>query len=131
MSPGAGYWWKRAETPGEIEQIHELNHRTFVEEIRQQPDGGGRRLVDRFHEKNRYFIALRGARVVGMVSVNDRPPFSIEERLPDPEALEGRALGESRCRRSAGTASILNASSGYRPIVRTTRKRALPLIMRS
>jgi aspartate aminotransferase-like enzyme len=81
------YEFKAASTEAEIEQIHRLNHETFVDEVgqcRATPDG---RLIDKFHDKNTYFVAKRGDEVVGMVAVHDRPPFSIADRLADPEAL--------------------------------------------
>lgn len=83
-----GYTFKRAETEDEFDQIHALNYRTFVSEIPQHADTGTGRLVDKFHHKNTYFIALRDGHVVGMVSVHSQPPFSIAERMPDPTLLE-------------------------------------------
>jgi hypothetical protein len=85
------YRFKRAETPQEMEQVHRLNHRTFVKEIQQHADNGQCRLVDKFHEWNTYFVALLRDRVIGMLSVHDRAPFSVESRLPDPSAI--RQLG--------------------------------------
>jgi aspartate aminotransferase-like enzyme len=82
------YIFKSAVTHGEIEQIHRLNYRTFVREIPQHRDPGSERLVDKFHDKSHYFIALAEERVIGMVSVHDRPPFSIAEKLEDPRVLE-------------------------------------------
>jgi aspartate aminotransferase-like enzyme len=81
------YTFKRADTQQEMEQIHRLNYRTFVTEIPQHHDPGTGVLVDKFHDKNAYLIALRGTRVVAMLSVHDQPPFSIAERLPDPDIL--------------------------------------------
>ncbi|MCI0638227.1 MAG: aminotransferase class V-fold PLP-dependent enzyme [Gemmataceae bacterium] len=81
------YVFKRAETSQEFEQIHRLNHRTFVEEIPQHRATGTGALVDKFHHKNFYIIVLRDDRVVGMVSAHDQPPFSIAERLPEPGIL--------------------------------------------
>jgi aspartate aminotransferase-like enzyme len=81
------YVFKRAETSDELEQIHRLNYRTFVSEIPQHADPGTGRLVDKFHDKNAYFIALLENRVVGMVSVHDQPPFSVADRLSDPSIL--------------------------------------------
>ncbi|MBI1917630.1 MAG: aminotransferase class V-fold PLP-dependent enzyme [Planctomycetes bacterium] len=83
-----GYVFKRAETDDEFDQIHALNYRTFVGEIPQHADTGTGRLVDKFHHKNTYFIALQDTEVVGMVSVHGQPPFSIADRLPDPGLLE-------------------------------------------
>src|SRR5262249_34957583 len=45
-------------------------------------------LIDKFHEKNTYFIVLQEGRVIGMVSVHDQPPFSVADRLSDPEILQ-------------------------------------------
>ena len=81
------YQFKAASTDAEVEQVHRLNHETFVDEVgqcRATPDG---RLVDKFHAKNTYFVAKRGDELVGMVAVHDRPPFSIADRLADPGAL--------------------------------------------
>jgi aspartate aminotransferase-like enzyme len=81
------YLFKRAETRQEFEQIHRLNYRTFVTEIPQYSDSGTGRLVDKFHDKSAYFIVVRDGRVVGMLSIHDQPPFSITDRLGDPEIL--------------------------------------------
>jgi aspartate aminotransferase-like enzyme/GNAT superfamily N-acetyltransferase len=86
-----GWIVKQADTSSEFDQIHRLNYQTFAEELGQYvPDGSGR-LVDRFHDRNTYFIALRDGRVVGMLAAQDRPPFSIESRLSDVSVLD--ALG--------------------------------------
>ena len=82
------YLFKRAETDQEFEQIHCLNFRTFVGEIPQHQDPGNGRLVDKFHDKSLYFIAVRDGRVVGMVSSHDQTPFSVTDRLPDPGLLQ-------------------------------------------
>lgn len=81
------YEFKLAETPDELDQVHRLNYRTFVQEIPQHQDTGSGRLVDKFHAKNTYHIALRRSRMVGMISTHDQPPFSIADRLPDPSVL--------------------------------------------
>src|SRR5262249_39806500 len=83
-----GYVFKRADTRQEFEQIHCLNYRTFVSEIPQHPDPGEGHLIDKFHEKNTYFIVLQEGRVIGMVSVHDQPPFSVADGLSDPEILQ-------------------------------------------
>ncbi len=87
MFQDGGYVFKRAETPEEIEQVHRLNYRTFVAEVGQHADPGTGLLVDKFHHKNVYFIALHRGEVVGMMAAHDQPPFSIAERLPDPAIL--------------------------------------------
>lgn len=82
-----GLIFKLADSPEEFEQIHRLNYRTFAEEVGQYHADGSGVLVDRFHGKNRYFIALENGSVVGMVAANDQPPFSVESRLTDPATL--------------------------------------------
>jgi aspartate aminotransferase-like enzyme/predicted N-acetyltransferase YhbS len=83
--------FKVADRPEELEQLHRLNWRTFVREVPQHIDPGDGQLVDKFHDKNLYFVALVDGRVVGMLAVHDQPPFSIEEKLADPSVL--RSLG--------------------------------------
>jgi aspartate aminotransferase-like enzyme len=73
--------FKIASEPRELEQIHALNYRTFVEEIPQhQPNSDGR-LVDRFHEENVYAISLSGEQVVGMLAIREQRPFSLDQKL--------------------------------------------------
>ena len=70
-------------TKEEFDKIHELNHETFAEEIPQhekRPDG---KLVDAFHEKNTYIVALEGEELVGMVCYNPVRPFSLDKKLKD------------------------------------------------
>src|SRR5262245_16527984 len=81
------YVFKRAETSDEFEQIHRLNHKTFVQEIPQHADTGAGSLIDKFHNKNAYLIVLKGNRVVGMLSAHGQPPFSIADRLSEPNIL--------------------------------------------
>ena len=74
-----------AETEVEREQIHRLNFATFVLEIRQHAAGaaGEPRRVDRFDAENDYVVARRGERVVGMVAVRGRRPFSLDQKMAD------------------------------------------------
>ncbi|MEM9701325.1 MAG: aminotransferase V, partial [Planctomycetota bacterium] len=83
--------FKIADTEAEFEQIHRLNHRTFAGEIPQHLPRADRRLIDRFHEENRYAIAVRadGAgtpRVIGMLALRGRRPFSLDRKLTDLDA---------------------------------------------
>ncbi|MDR2429837.1 MAG: aminotransferase class V-fold PLP-dependent enzyme [Puniceicoccales bacterium] len=73
---------KVADSPDEIEQIHRLNYRTFVEEIPQHPPNPERRLVDKFHAENSYLVIKDGERVVGMFAMRDKRPFSLDAKLP-------------------------------------------------
>jgi GNAT superfamily N-acetyltransferase len=75
--------FKLATEPHEWEQIHELNYRTFVEEIPQHAANPERALRDRFDDENSYVVALQGMRLVGMICVRDRRPFSLDAKLPD------------------------------------------------
>lgn len=81
------YVFKRADSAAEFEQIHRLNYRTFVPEIRQETEPGECTLVDKFHEKNTYFLAFRDGRLVGMLSAHDQAPFSTSARLADPDVI--------------------------------------------
>lgn len=83
------YRFKRAETSDEFEQIFRLNHAVFAGELEQHPTQPGERLVDKFHDKNSYVIALAGDQIIGMISVNGEPPFSVAAKLADPSVLDG------------------------------------------
>lgn len=74
--------FKLADDSAEFEAIHQLNYRTFVEEIPQHPPNDERRLVDRFHPENTYAICLDGGELVGMVAGRCARPFSLDQKLP-------------------------------------------------
>ena len=76
----AGYRFRVA-SKKEFEQIHRLNYRTFVEEIPQHPPNTDGSLIDKFHDENTYVVCLAGERVVGMLSVRARRPFSLDAKL--------------------------------------------------
>jgi aspartate aminotransferase-like enzyme len=75
--------FKVATEEWEFEQVHELNYRTFVEEIPQHQTSSTPRLVDKFHTENTYLVCLCGNQVVGMVAARGRRPFSLDQKLPD------------------------------------------------
>ena len=52
------YCFKPAETEAEFEQISRLNHQVFAEEAGQYPASAASVLVDKFHHKNQYVIAV-------------------------------------------------------------------------
>jgi predicted N-acetyltransferase YhbS len=81
------YQFREAVSESEFEQIRRLNHRAFADELGQHPASPDGRLVDPRETRSRYFVALRGERVVGMVCASITPPFSVEARLPDAAAL--------------------------------------------
>ena len=65
----------------EFDKIYELNHEIFAEEIphhEKQPDG---RLIDSFHNKNTYIIALDGDELIGMICYNPVRPFSLDKKM--------------------------------------------------
>ena len=70
-----------ATTLHEFEQIFKLNYKTFVEEIPQHERNAERRLVDKFHEENTYLICMDGERLIGMLAVRDKRPFSLDLKL--------------------------------------------------
>ena len=78
---------KEAEGSIEMQQIHALNHRVFAEEIAQHKTNPSGLLIDHLHRQNRYFVAVRDGVVVGMISVNAGPEFSIAKRLRDVSVL--------------------------------------------
>jgi hypothetical protein len=88
------YRFKAAETSDEFEQIFRLNHAVFAGELEQHAAQPNERLVDKFHNRNRYVIALTGDQVIGMISVHDQPPLSVAAKLADPTVLDafGRLL---------------------------------------
>ena len=70
----------------EFEQIHQLNYRTFVEEIPQHAPNPEGRLVDRFHGENKYVIALNGRELVAMCALRHQRPFSLDSKVPNLDA---------------------------------------------
>jgi N-acyl-L-homoserine lactone synthetase len=70
--------FKKASEDWEYEQIHRLNYQTFVQEIPQHEPNSEERRVDPFHTNNTYFLCLDSDELVGMVSVNDTRPFSLD-----------------------------------------------------
>lgn len=77
--------YKIAETPLEFKQIHELNYRTFVEEIPQHEGNTAQRLVDKFHDENTYLICKKDNRVVGMIAIRSNRPFSLDGKIGEVE----------------------------------------------
>jgi aspartate aminotransferase-like enzyme len=75
--------FKVATEDWELEQVHQLNYKTFVEEIPQHQASSTPRLVDKFHAENTYLVCLCGNQVVGMVAARGRRPFSLDQKLPN------------------------------------------------
>jgi aspartate aminotransferase-like enzyme len=90
--------YKVASEADEVEQVHQLNYRTFVEEIPQHGENAERALVDKFHGDNVYIIAKRGTRVVGMMALREQRPFSLDAKLENLDSFlpPGLSLCEIR-----------------------------------
>jgi aspartate aminotransferase-like enzyme len=90
--------FKFATEDWEFEQIHRLNYRTFAEEIPQHEKSASQRLVDKFHAENTYLICLCDQKLVGMLAVRGRRPFSLDQKLPnlDSHLPTGRKVCEIR-----------------------------------
>ncbi|MDB6019357.1 MAG: aminotransferase class V-fold PLP-dependent enzyme [Pedosphaera sp.] len=90
--------FKVATEDWEIDLIHQLNHKTFVEEIPQHHPSPNQRLVDKFHAENTYLICLSNRKLVGMLAVRGKRPFSLDQKLPhlDSYLPPGRSLCEVR-----------------------------------
>ena len=81
------YRFERAESDSRFEQIFRFTNDVFARELHQYaPEDSGRK-VDKFHNKNVYFVALEGDELVGIIALHDKPPFSIAEKLSDPSIL--------------------------------------------
>ena len=75
--------FKVATDDDELEQIHRLNYRTFVEEIPQHAPNERGELIDRFDRENAYVVCRRGERVIGMIAVRGARPFSLDAKIGD------------------------------------------------
>lgn len=75
--------FKFASEDWELEEIHRLNYKTFVQEIPQHQASPSHRLVDKFHSENTYLICLCGRKLAGMLAVRGIRPFSLDLKLAD------------------------------------------------
>ncbi len=75
--------FKVAEQPWEIEAVHALNYKTFVEEIPQHEPNRDRKLVDKLHEENTYIVCVNEetCELAGMIVFRDTRPFSLDQKL--------------------------------------------------
>jgi aspartate aminotransferase-like enzyme/GNAT superfamily N-acetyltransferase len=71
------------EGPDDLIQIRRLTYATFVEEIPQHPPNADRMLIDKWEAENRYVVGRDGARIVAMIAMRMRRPFSLDAKLPD------------------------------------------------
>jgi aspartate aminotransferase-like enzyme len=90
--------FKTATEDWEIDLVHQLNYRTFVEEIPQHAPSASQRLVDKFHAENTYLICLSGRKLVGMLAARSKRPFSLDQKLSNLDSYlpPGRSLCEIR-----------------------------------
>lgn len=90
--------FKFASEDWEFEAIHRLNYKTFVEEIPQHERSPSQRLVDKFHSENTYLICLCERKLVGMLAVRGKRPFSLDQKLPNLDSFlpPGRRICEVR-----------------------------------
>lgn len=90
--------FKIATEDWEFDLIHQLNYKTFVEEIPQHQPSPLKRMVDRFHAENTYIICLSGRQLVGMLALRGKRPFSLDQKLPNLDSYlpPGRSLCEIR-----------------------------------
>ena len=90
--------FKIATEDWEFDLIHQLNYKTFVEEIPQHQASATRRRVDPFHAENTYLICLCDRHLVGMLALRAKRPFSLDQKLENLDSYlpPGRALCEIR-----------------------------------
>lgn len=100
MIPTDAFTFKIADTEWEFEALHQLNYKTFVQEIPQHTPNAEQRLVDRYHEENTYIICIKPEtqELVGMVAFRDKRPFSLDGKLKQLDAYlpPNRSLCEVR-----------------------------------
>lgn len=90
--------FKLATEDWEFSQIHRLNYATFVEEIPQHSINTDQALIDKFHHENTYIICLDRSKLVGMIAVRGKRPFSLDSKLENLASYlpPGRRLCELR-----------------------------------
>lgn len=72
-----------AQDTRDLEQLHALHYKAFVEEIPQHATNSEGRHVDRFHDQNVYAVAVEGDQVVGSVALRAQRPYSLDHKLED------------------------------------------------
>ncbi len=90
--------FKIATEDWEMDLIHQLNYKTFVEEIPQHAPPANQRLVDKFHAENTYLICLSGRKLAGMMALRAKRPFSLDQKLANLDSYlpPGRNICELR-----------------------------------
>lgn len=75
------YYYRLAMFPQDEERIHQLNYKTFVEEIPQHAPNEDGLMVDRFHAENTYVLCMKEQELVGMIALRSVRPFSLDEKI--------------------------------------------------
>lgn len=75
--------FKIAAKAEEFDQIHRLGYEAFVEEIPRYEPNSSMELVDRFAGESVYIICLRNGGLLGMLSILEKRPFSLDGKLDD------------------------------------------------
>src|SRR5580765_3933188 len=90
--------FKAADEDWEFDLVHQLNYKTFVEEIPQHAQSPSQRLEDKFHSENTYLICLSGRKLVGMLAARSKRPFSLDQKIANLDSYlpPGRSLCEIR-----------------------------------
>src|SRR5688572_4627393 len=98
MNSAPSLTFKIASEPAELEAVHRLNYKTFVEEIPQHANNPEERLVDKFHLENTYAVCLHGDHLVGMVAGRGQRPFSLDQKVANLDSFlpAGRRVLEVR-----------------------------------
>jgi aspartate aminotransferase-like enzyme/predicted N-acetyltransferase YhbS len=95
-----GFIFKAAIEPWELEAVHALNYRTFVEEIPQHSPNDDRKLTDKFHDENTYIVCVNEKEriLAGMIAFRDQRPFSLDKKLENLDSYlpQDRSLCEIR-----------------------------------
>jgi aspartate aminotransferase-like enzyme/ribosomal protein S18 acetylase RimI-like enzyme len=73
----------RIATAADLDDIRQLNHRTFADEIPQHTPRSDGRLVDRFEDVSTFIVVRDDDRLVGMIALRTERPFSLDAKLPD------------------------------------------------
>lgn len=98
METRAPLIFKIANEDWEFDLVHQLNYKTFVEEIPQHAQSPSQRLEDKFHSENTYLICLSGRKLVGMLAARSKRPFSLDQKIANLDSYlpPGRSLCEIR-----------------------------------
>lgn len=78
---------KIARSEAELEQIHQLNYDTFVDEINQHKPNESKALIDQHDGENIYYVAKLNDELIGMLAFRDKRPFSLDKKIDNIDTL--------------------------------------------